>query len=665
MYDRICTDIVNGDNFTTEIFGILTIYGIYVAFLQFIALQLKDDMCYMGRTYSYIQFIEKKSFQIALKKGLPCSLLLLVLLRIGIVICGESVVTPILYLSIGIIKVVISIFFIILLSSCVISIQKVYILGKVEKETLLWNKAEDSIRRKIRRKIQKSNIKRFFRCNWENGFFILFDELSGVLSEKRNSEYDDRILKFFKNVIGEFNEKLKRVDNSRGIWRALDKSNEFLEKCMLLDNKHRVIDIIVIVKSIQMEILKKYVLTDNRTGKWDDISRYIELNRRIWMNSKDTKMRKRILDNMKRNLKTIKEECSMEDLFDMDENRLDTIRKTYMHDIFQMLINDENLEDIIEMFATVLDSKAELLKYFFVNMYEYIRVYSMEHLENFKRIICEIIDDEEKIYLLLYVFIQSRRESSMKCFEYIKIDLFYDIFWNIDFMEYLKKDSKHIEKILKRSGMNYYINADKIQELAEDLQHPISVNTFVKYRERNFGPGLFIALKAILSPGEIGWEKIDVEDEKYIYLRMELLSFFKENPQMLDNSYVKRLWERICEDTFWNSEKIDILLKTDFEALVLVQMKISKELICILMEETVVSPAIIKYLITYYGQELESILDKEQMIRIKNSMRYIFRDSISIEETVDQMMDCYETYRNPMCIRNKNMICEWIKKMIR
>lgn len=54
MYDRICTDIVNGDNFTTEIFGILTIYGIYVAFLQFIALQLKDDMCYMGRTYRVI-----------------------------------------------------------------------------------------------------------------------------------------------------------------------------------------------------------------------------------------------------------------------------------------------------------------------------------------------------------------------------------------------------------------------------------------------------------------------------------------------------------------------------------------------------------------------------------------------------------------------------------
>lgn len=665
MYDRICTDIVNGDNFTTEIFGILTIYGIYVAFLQFIALQLKDDMCYMGRTYSYIQFIEKKSFRVALKKGLPCSLLLLVLLRIGIVICGESVVTPILYLSIGIIKVSLSIFFIMLLSSCVVSIQKVYVLEKTEKEKLLWEKSEKLVIRKIRGRLQKSYLKCFFKCRWENGFLILFEELLFVLSKERNNEYDDRILNFFENIIWEFNEKLKKVDNPIGMWRTLDKSNEFLEECILLDNKYRVMHLIVIVKNIQREIFKKYILTENGIGKWNDISRYMALDRKIWENCKKTEIRKRILYNMRRNCELIKAECSLEDLFDMDENRLDTIRKTYMHDIFQMLINDENLEDIIEMFATVLDSKAELLKYFFVNMYEYIRVYSMEHLENFKRIICEIIDDEEKIYLLLYVFIQSRRESSMKCFEYIKIDLFYDIFWNIDFMEYLQKDSKHIEKILKRTGMNYYINADKIQELAEDLQHPISVNTFVKYRERNFGPGLFIALKAILSPGEIGWEKIDVEDEKYIYLRMELLSFFKENPQMLDNSYVKRLWERICEDTFWNSEKIDILLKTDFEALVLVQMKISKELICILMEETVVSPAIIKYLITYYGQELESILDKEQMIRIKNSMRYIFRDSISIEETVDQMMDCYETYRNPMCIRNKNMICEWIKKMIR
>lgn len=659
----------------TVIAAQLTIYGIFLTFVQFIA-NIDNDGTYLA--------VEIKSFYISKKlkisKIIGSNIFLIIVLfsflvKPILIICNTSIsettkscITFGWYTFVIIFMVLFACTFV----KCTKLTMKIKSIGQNSKYNLILKDIEEDFVKRRNKKLKKEleiiklqkilrSMKRRYEIDDNCNLLTKYNELTITVLTKyyERKEYEINLL-VKKNVCVknqkpfEYNFKFElRIldDIIKDILEREKKDNEFIKNVFIIRMK-------ILNKSLERKIIDE--IKDNQSNqivKEQDKSRVWLIYKILLKSSDYINLIKDVINMLYIDIPSVSEEAKVIIQY---ENRKEI---SHLLGICFELVCNEKMNEIqfIEIFDNVLieeDFKKVLMQ-------SVIDVFSVDNKPRISEKIIKRLDEHQRVYILAYLLIYHSiydfREE-WKHLELVKLRMILP--FTEDFVTILDANKEYIISRFENSIIRHRFNKQMVDVLIHYLRQSMSQKLVIRIFNDNIINVFYLfVFKVVILKENVYYTEYDFSN--YKQLKVRFVRFLSEHPELFEDDEILKFLYILRNNTFSKEHDIDIELKDDFSCLILANITITADLISKWSGEgAYVWSSLVKYLLVK-TIELEKYNNSEdEKWVIKNVKQDFVGSNKSVDVYVQDITDTYEKYHLTFSYVQKENISRFIYKCL-
>ena len=230
--------------------------------------------------------------------------------------------------------------------------------------------------------------------------------------------------------------------------------------------------------------------------------------------------------------------------------------------------------------------------------------------------------------------------------------------------EIYEKEQVYLIQRFSRSRISHRVSGDVIQAFFDSMKEPFTDQLLLKIHRENLLEPFYIFMVRICVFGKRPYflELMDWAKEK---LDVEFIRYFSRYPEILSEKNVRDLFFTLRLSVFYKAEEIPRELLNDFEMLVLCDYRITEKMMDKWVEsDSYIPKALVKYMLIKITNG-DSSLRQEHKEWVREHIRRAFFDADTKTETfVDEIAHVYQNYQLTLPFVSRERMKIYLQELI-